>query len=169
MKYWVSVGESQYLLELSGDAVRYDGRTLRVELRRVPGTPLYHLTLDGRTYLLAAAAGGEGSWSILYRGEEIEAEALDERRRHLRELVGTARTHSGAGQIKAPMPGLVVRILAVEGQRVGAGDGLVVLEAMKMENELKASGPGVVGRVVVAPGDTVERGAVLVELLPAAD
>jgi len=169
MKYWVSIGESEYLLEVLGDAVRYDGRTLPAELRRVPGTPLYHLTLDGRAYPLAAAAGGEGSWRILHRGEEIAAEVLDERRRHLRQLAGTARTHRGAGQIKAPMPGLVVRILAAEGQQVGAGDGLVVLEAMKMENELKASGPGVVGRVVVAPGDTVERGAVLVELLPGAN
>jgi pyruvate carboxylase subunit B len=61
------------------------------------------------------------------------------------------------------MPGLVVRVEAKPGDKVTAGTGLVVLEAMKMENELKAAAPGVVKAVRVAPGEAVERGQVLVE------
>jgi biotin carboxyl carrier protein len=62
------------------------------------------------------------------------------------------------------MPGLVVRIMVEPGQEVAAGTSLVVLEAMKMENELKAEQAGRVVAVRVAPGDTVDTGAVLVEL-----
>jgi pyruvate carboxylase subunit B len=62
------------------------------------------------------------------------------------------------------MPGLVVRLLVREGEQVQAGAGLVVLEAMKMENELKAPRAGVVQGIRVAPGQTVEKGAVLLQL-----
>jgi pyruvate carboxylase subunit B len=61
------------------------------------------------------------------------------------------------------MPGLVLRVLAETGQEVGVGAGLVVLEAMKMENELKAPAAGVVGAIRVQPGQAVEKGQVLVE------
>jgi pyruvate carboxylase subunit B len=61
------------------------------------------------------------------------------------------------------MPGLVVRVLVEPGQRVQAGSGVVVLEAMKMENELRAPSDATVGRVVVSPGTAVERGQLLVE------
>jgi pyruvate carboxylase subunit B len=61
------------------------------------------------------------------------------------------------------MPGLVVRVLVQPGQRVGPGQGLVVLEAMKMENELRATAPATVGSILVDPGQAVEKGQVLVE------
>jgi pyruvate carboxylase subunit B len=64
----------------------------------------------------------------------------------------------------APMPGLVVRVNVKAGDTVEAGQGLIVMEAMKMENELRAHGAGVVKAVRVAPGDAVEKGAVLVEM-----
>jgi pyruvate carboxylase subunit B len=62
------------------------------------------------------------------------------------------------------MPGLVVRVLVEAGQQVTQGAGLVVLEAMKMENELRAAAPGCVAAVRVRPGDTVEKGQSLIEL-----
>jgi pyruvate carboxylase subunit B len=62
------------------------------------------------------------------------------------------------------MPGLVVRVHVQEGDEVQAGQGLVVMEAMKMENELRAAAAGTVKRVHVAPGKAVEKGAILVEL-----
>ena len=62
------------------------------------------------------------------------------------------------------MPGLVVRVLVEAGQEVAAGTGVVVLEAMKMENELKATAAGVVGAIKVGAGEPVEKGQVLVEL-----
>jgi pyruvate carboxylase subunit B len=66
------------------------------------------------------------------------------------------------------MPGLVVRVKVAEGQRVEAGAGLIVVEAMKMENELRAAAAGVVRRIHVSAGDAVEKGARLLEIEPAA-
>ena len=68
--------------------------------------------------------------------------------------------------MKAPMPGLVVRVEVTQGQVVKVGEGLVVVEAMKMENELRATRPGVVQTIHVAAGQTVAKGASLVTLGP---
>ena len=62
------------------------------------------------------------------------------------------------------MPGLIVRTMVTVGESVTAGQGLIVMEAMKMENELRATGAGIVHRVNVSPGTPVEKGAVLIEL-----
>jgi len=70
--------------------------------------------------------------------------------------------------LKAPMPGLVLRVLVSEGEQVSAGQGLVVLEAMKMENELKAGAAGVVRSVRAVAGATVEKGQLLLEVGPPA-
>jgi biotin carboxyl carrier protein len=68
--------------------------------------------------------------------------------------------------VKAPMPGLVVRVQVEPGQAVGAGVGVLVLEAMKMENELRAATAGIVRAVRVRPGEAVEKGQVMVEFDP---
>ena len=90
--------------------------------------------------------------------------AVDDRTRASRDLTAAARGPLGPGPIIAPMPGLVVRTMVAAGDRVAAGQGLVVMEAMKMENELRAAGAGTVRRVNVSPGMPVEKGAVLIEL-----
>ena len=84
--------------------------------------------------------------------------------RQIRALTGTRRPARGSGIVVAPMPGLVVRVEVAAGQRVDAGAGLVVVEAMKMENELRAPRAAVVAAVHVAPGQAVEKGAPLVTL-----
>ncbi len=71
---------------------------------------------------------------------------------------------AGPAPIVAPMPGLIVRISVAVGDKVEAGQGVVVMEAMKMENELRATASGTVRRVEVAPGTAVEKGALLVAL-----
>jgi biotin carboxyl carrier protein len=71
---------------------------------------------------------------------------------------------SGAAEVRAPMPGRIVRVLTAEGAEVAAGAGVVVIEAMKMENELLAPRAGTVRRVAVSAGDTVDRDALLLEI-----
>jgi biotin carboxyl carrier protein len=75
-----------------------------------------------------------------------------------------ARPHSGDGRVKAPIPGLIARVLVAAGQQVQAGDPLLVLEAMKMENEIRAQRAGVVNALHVNPGQSVARHEVLVEI-----
>src|SRR3989441_12027434 len=97
-------------------------------------------------------------------GERVEIEVVDERTRQIQALTGGRVAAAPPGTIRAPMPGLVVRVEEEPGQRVDAGAGLVVVEAMKMENELRAPGAGIVAAGHVAPGQEVERGAALVTL-----
>jgi pyruvate carboxylase subunit B len=169
MKYYVAVGDREIVVEVDGTSVSVDGRAAQAELTVVPGTPLRQLFFDGRCFVLSVSGGGRGAWVIGRHGEVWEAEALDERSRHIRALTGTGQGRRGAGTIRAPMPGLVVRVLVEPGQAVEEGAGVVVLEAMKMENELRAAGPGVVRTVRVEAGMAVEKGEVLVELVDDAD
>jgi pyruvate carboxylase subunit B len=159
MKYFVSVDGREVVVEVEGDRVRVDGRELTAHLGRVPGTPLRHLLLGDRSVTLALE-GNRGRWQVAYHGDRRELEVLDERTRHIRSLTGQA---GRLGPLKAPMPGLVVRVTVAEGQRVGPGTGLVVLQAMKMENELRAPAEAVVRAVRVRPGQAVEKGEVLIE------
>jgi len=69
----------------------------------------------------------------------------------------------GPAPLRAPMPGLIVRVEVEPGDAVKAGQGVVIMEAMKMENELHSERDGVVARVLVAAGEPVEKGAVLIE------
>ena len=163
MKYFVKLDGSTREVTVDGDSVLVDGRPARAHLEMVHGTPVCHLVLDGRshTFAVGASAAG-GKWTLIDRGEQIEVEVLDERTRHIQSLVGAGKSQSAGGAVKAPMPGLVVKILVEPGATVAAGQGLVVLEAMKMENEIKATAPGVVETVAVKPGVAVEKGAILV-------
>jgi pyruvate carboxylase subunit B len=150
-------------VEVDGERVTVAGETHHATLGTIPGTPLRQLLLDGRPLVLSVEALGRGRWALTPAGERLEVEVLDERTRHIRTLTGATDQRRPADVLKAPMPGLVIRVQANPGDAVAAGAGLVVLEAMKMENELKAAAPGVVKRVLVAPGEAVEKGQVLVE------
>jgi len=97
-------------------------------------------------------------------GYNYDVEALDERTRTIRDLTAEAAGPTGPKPLVAPMPGLIVRVLVSAGDEVQAGQGLIVMEAMKMENELRSNGAGRVKRIVVTPGAAVEKGATLVEL-----
>jgi biotin carboxyl carrier protein len=98
------------------------------------------------------------------RGELVEIDVQDERTRHIQSLVGAGKIQKGGGAVKAPMPGLVVKVLVEPGAAVSAGQGLVVLEAMKMENEIGAPRAGRVAEIAVHTGQTVESGARLLIL-----
>lgn len=163
MKYLVALGGQTVEVEVDGDQVRVAGRVLRAHASQVPGTPLWRLDLDGRTVVLPLERLEAGQWTALVQGAVVEVEALDERTKYIRSLAAAAAGPTGPVSLKAPMPGLVVRVMAEAGQLVGAGEGVLVLEAMKMENELKAAGRAVVKVVHVAPGQAVEKGQVLVE------
>ncbi len=105
-------------------------------------------------------------WALGAAGERFEVEVQDDRSRQIEALTGQGRKVAAGGVVKAPMPGLVVRVEVSEGKAVEVGEGLVVVEAMKMENELRATYKGVVERIHVKAGDRVEKGAPLVTLSP---
>jgi biotin carboxyl carrier protein len=115
------------------------------------------ILLDGVAYRVDLAEGRETD--VVVDGDAFRVQIEDPRRRGHSE----ATPSEGAGQrVVAPMPGKVVAVLAAVGQAVEPGAGLVVLEAMKMENEFRATSGGVVAEVHVAPGQAVNAGDLLV-------
>jgi pyruvate carboxylase subunit B len=163
VKYLVVLNGQTIEVEVEGERVTVAGQTHQVTLGRITGTPLRQLLVDGRPSTLSVDSLGRGRWALTEAGERSELEVLDERTRHIRALTGAGDQKKSADVLKAPMPGLVVRLHVKPGDAVGPGAGLVVLEAMKMENELKAQAPGIVRTVRVTSGEAVEKGQVLVE------
>lgn len=169
MKYTVILDGQSMEVEIDGDRVTVAGQVYAASLGVIRGTPLRQLLLDGRPSTLAIEALGRGRWALAPGGERWEVEVLDERARHIQSLSGGADRPPVSQVLKAPMPGLVLRVHVAPGQQVVAGAGLVVLEAMKMENELKSAAAAIVKAVRVKPGEAVEKGQVLVEFEAAAD
>ena len=169
MKYFVTIDSETFEVELGPDGARVDGEPVEAHLAQIPGTAVRSLLLDGASHRLVANAGGSGRWVLHLGGRRIEAEAVDERTRTIREMTGTGAGALGPAPIRAPMPGLVVKVEVEVGDVVEAGRGMAIVEAMKMENELRAEGPGVVSAVHVAAGDTVEKDQVLIDLDPVED
>ena len=165
MKYLVRIGENEHTIVIDGENVTCDGKTVRAHLEELSGTPLQILRIGDAVHRVhARRPGPRGSYDVSVEGHRFAVEALDERTRAIRELSGAGTKQAGPANVVAPMPGLIVRINVKEGDAVRAGMGLVVMEAMKMENELRAPANGVVKRIVVTPGNAVEKGAVLLEL-----
>lgn len=168
MKYFVTVGERTLIVELNGGTLQVDGQEVSVSLEAHPGSPELRLVVDDHVSTLAVEGHREGVWRLVDQGALHEVLIEDERTRHIRNLDRAAKAATGSEVIKAPMPGMVVRIPVSPGDQVAAGAALLVLEAMKMENELKAHAAGVVTAVRVTAGQAVEKGQILIELGPVA-
>ena len=165
MKYIVDVGGERITVELDGTHVLVNGERLAATLEHIDGTPVRLLRVGDTVHRVVARRDGpRGRYALDVDGWQFVAEALDERTRAIRDLAAQSASASGPAPLVAPMPGLVVRILTEVGAEVAAGQGLVVIEAMKMENELRASAAGRVTAVRAEAGTAVNKGAVLVEL-----
>ena len=165
MRYIVTVGGRRGVVDVSTGAVTVDGKELRASLANVEGTPVHLVAIGDRVHrVVVRRREGRGRYLLWLDGFTYDVEALDERTRAIRDLSAAAAGPSGAAPLMAPMPGLVVRVNVQPGDTVSVGQGLVVMEAMKMENELRAPGGGRVKAVFAKPGSAVEKGAVLVEL-----
>jgi pyruvate carboxylase subunit B len=169
MKYFVAIGERELEVELGPEGILVDGEPVSSDLAEMDGTDVHSLLLADRSHRILARRNGNGEWGLHLSGRQFLARVEDERTRAIRELTGTQEGPAGPKALRAPMPGLVVKVEIEEGDEVHAGQGLVIVEAMKMENELKSEAAGTVSRVLVAPGQAVDKDQVLVEFeVPAA-
>lgn len=165
MLYYVTIGDRTFEVDLAGDTPHIDGAPVEADLARIPGTDLRHLLLDAASHPLVAERGEErGVWSLHLDGARFEVEVVDERTRTIRAMTGASARAQGPRPIRAPMPGLIVRVEVEPGDWVRPGQGVVIIEAMKMQNELKAESEGRVAKVLVEAGQAVEKGATLIEL-----
>ena len=166
MKYVVEInGERREVLLDAGAAAYGDEKSSRAELSDIEGSPVRMVKVGTNVYrVVTQKRAGRGRYTLWVDGYRFEVEALDERTRSIRDISAANAAPAGPAPIVAPMPGLIVRVNVAVGDRVEAGHGVVVMEAMKMENELRATGPGIVKSIEVAPGTAVEKGALLVSL-----
>ena len=129
-----------------------------------PGS--YHLLVEGVSYRLEVLSSDTDSKKYTFRinGKKTDVVLRDRFDDLLKEMGMDAAASPRAGDLKAPMPGLVVDVPVQEGQQVEKGDTLVILEAMKMENALKAPAPGVVRKIAVKKGQAVEKNETLIHI-----
>jgi biotin carboxyl carrier protein len=163
MAFIAKLGEQSYTVEIEEN-----------------GKSLYRVSVDGNEFLVDGKKTGRTNYSLIVdnRSFEIEVDHSDDEYRVLVDgrnyhvhLVDERRVRVGGSQpgadpqgrqsVSVPMPGKVIAVLVAEGDAVERGQGLVIVEAMKMENEVRSPIAGVVKEIRVKPGDTVEGGAVL--------
>lgn len=164
MNYVASVGTDIYRVAVEEQGafvqVAVDGALVDVDLISVDGEGLYSLLIGGRSYT-AAVVDTEDRLRVQIDGAVYAIDVEQEDLVRLRQTV-KRKTHVGGEQIKAPMPGRVLSIDASVGKTVAPGQGIVVIEAMKMENELRTLNGGVVKEIRVKVGAAVNKNDVLV-------
>jgi biotin carboxyl carrier protein len=164
MKYHVTIGQEEFEIEVRSDTeILIDGKPIRVDFQSLADQPVYSLLLGNESYE-AYVGESESGLQVLLRGQLYEVEVEDERQRRLRQASEVTGGPAGEFHLKAPMPGLIVAVPVSEGESVSRGQNLVILESMKMQNELRAPRDGVVQRVRARPGERVEQHQVLVTL-----
>src|SRR5713101_7946958 len=155
-------GEKKRLVELerhaSGWRVKLDGQPVAVDAAEISPNTL-SILLDGQSFEITVTPSPDGKLQLHTGTREFIAEVIDPRawsgRRH------SAVEAEGRQQIVAPMPGKVVRLLVKAGDSVEAGQGLLVMETMKMQNEIRSPKSGVVERLLAEEGQAVNAGEVL--------
>lgn len=162
--YIATVNGQTYRIELLDEHhVRINGKVYEIDFRTIDGRPIYTLLASGRSYE-ATIAEVQDAWEVLLEGVLYRVQVEDERERRIREQAGQKAGTRAAARITSPMPGLVVEVKVEPGQKVTQDAVLLILESMKMQNEIRAPRDGVVKRVHVKPGQSVEQNALLVEL-----
>lgn len=165
MKYHVRIGDDELeidLLERDGSLfLLHEGRETPVDLTAVRNAASYSL-LVGDHSLPLVASGPNDDLTLQIASETWNVSVMDERERIAEEAAGGAG--GGGGVVQSVMPGIVREVRVEEGQEVAAGDALVILEAMKMQNEIRAEADGVVSVVHVQAGTAVAKGDDLVTL-----
>lgn len=162
MKLTARVDGHEYPLEIKRDGrqvtATIDGRKADLDVSEVePG--IFLLKKDGKVYEVAVSVTADGKYLTNVRGVEIEVELIDPKR--LRGGASAGDDTGGRTEIKSAMPGKIVRVIASAGDHVSKGDGVLVVEAMKMQNELRSPRVGIVKEITVAEGDTVGAGQLL--------
>jgi biotin carboxyl carrier protein len=165
MKYITTIGGKEFLVEVIDEKhIRINDRVMEVDFESVSGQPVYSMLIDGKSYE-AYVYAGEEELQVLLLGHQYPAKVEDEREKRLRSSGGDKVQEGGEFHLKAPMPGLVIAIPVQENQQVEKGQVLVILESMKMQNELKSPRAGRVERIKVAVRETVVQRQTLLSIV----
>lgn len=167
MKYFATVNDQVYEIDIDHHGhVTVDGVELLADMQLVGSQQMYSLLIEHASHevVLDAETEQRNMYSVMVGGLRFLVKVQDERSRRLALVDRSLRAPDGELHIKAPIPGLVVKVPVSEGQVVAEGDTLIILEAMKMENELRAPRAGIIHELKVTPGAQVALGQTMLSL-----
>ena len=169
-RYTATIGESRHSVTLlNAGSVQIDQQKYSFDLVRT-GVQSHSLLLDGSVFevftLETVEDGGDKSFQFSINGHRYKVTIEDHKSAVRKTLMQTPSLTKGTEHVKAPMPGKVVRLEVSAGESVVPGKGLLVLEAMKMENEIKSTTSGQIEQLHVEIGKAVEKGEILVSIRP---
>ena len=163
MKYFAAVNGQEYEIEIEDGQVLVDGEAIVVDVSQIGVPELYSILLNGHSYEVLVEEQRQ-EYAVTLAGQQFHVQVEDERTRRLNAGRKGPLIPKGELVVKAPIPGLVVKVLVSEGEDIPEDHPLVILEAMKMENEIRSLRAGVVRSVAVVAGQRVEQGAALLVL-----
>lgn len=161
--YRAHVGDRSLGIRFEEGQLHLDDREADFAFEHISGSR-YALRLDGRSEPAVVEPQSDGTLRVTLRGRQYAVRVQDERALLLERFGLAEEAAASERTVRAPMPGLVLSVEVEEGQDVEEGAGLLVLEAMKMENELSAQASGTVKAVHVAAGDAVGKNELLIEM-----
>lgn len=162
MKYYTKVNEKEFIIDIGeDDTILVNDAPYTIDFKILPISGLASLLINNQS-LEAVVEERDEHWEVLTEGELYNVNVLDERAFRLAQARGTTLGDSGETAVKSPMPGVIIKVLVKEGDLIEQGQQVVILESMKMENELKAQRGGVVTAVNIAAGASVDKDQVLV-------
>ena len=166
MIYQVIVEDLTFEIEISDDQVRIDGEAVFVDLAALDKANEYSLILEGSSQPIHATKQGRGTWDILSNKRSFHVNVLDRLGRAIRGAEEQESQVEHPEVVIAPMPGTIVDVKVKEGDSVEAGQGLVIVEAMKMENSLKAERDAIISKVYAIEGQVLEQDDLIIEFEP---
>ncbi|MCY3780840.1 MAG: biotin/lipoyl-binding protein [Chloroflexi bacterium] len=161
MKYVAIINDQRYEIEIdNAGSVLVNGEARDVDFLNLGGS-LFSVITENRSFE-AVIDDDEDKIAVMMTGRLFETRVLDERAMLMMQRRGVQA--SGSGEVHAPMPGLIVEVTTEQGAAVSQGDTLIILESMKMQNELKSPTDGLVSAIHVESGQAVDKNDLLVEI-----
>lgn len=160
MKYYATVDDQEFVIEVRKNQILVNDEPLALDFQQMPGSGVTSLLINNRS-LEAVVEEQDGQWQVLIQGDLYSVTVDDERSRRLASARGVLGHADGEAVIASPMPGIIIAVPVAEGDDVQKGDKVVILESMKMENELRAPRDGRVTQVKIKAGESVEKSQVL--------
>lgn len=158
VRYSTIINQREYIVEVRDqNQVMVDGKCYQVDFDSLSTQPIHSMLINNDSYEAFVFPGEKSAIQVLLRGRLYTAHVEEEHEKRSPFSTGNHISVNGEYQLKAPMPGMVIAIPCCEGDEVERGDILLILESMKMQNELRAPRAGKIARLRVKPGDSVEQ------------
>lgn len=162
MKYIATIKDREYTIEIDPDkGILIDDEPQEIDFRQLPSGGVTSLLMNHRS-ISAVVEERTGHWEVLIEGELYAVQVQDERAYRLERMRSSGLTIDGEAIVSSPMPGIIIAVPVAVGDVVRNGDKVVILESMKMENELRAPCDGIVTHIHITAGASVEKDQPLV-------